>query len=123
MAMLRPALMATTLALSLSGCGAAGLRTISSDVDPGDFGSATMNNSLVQTGARDATAALQQRFAGEVQSTITFDFNSSTLTPEAMAVNIDATQLAMLLDGIDFGRVGRPKRWKPPAPIAKKDRA
>jgi transposase len=34
-------------------------------------------------------------------------------------VNIDATQLAMLLDGIDFGRVGRPKRWKPPAPIAK----
>jgi transposase len=36
-----------------------------------------------------------------------------------MAVNIDSTQLTMLLDGIDFGRVGRPKHWKPPTPIAK----
>jgi transposase len=32
-----------------------------------------------------------------------------------MAVEIDATQLAMLLDGIDFGRVRRPDHWKPPA--------
>jgi transposase len=31
-----------------------------------------------------------------------------------MAVEIDATQLAMLLDGIDFGRVRRPEHWKPP---------
>jgi transposase len=45
------------------------------------------------------------------------------MRPEAPAVNIDATQLAMLLDGIDFGRVGRPKRWKPPTPIEKSDRA
>ena len=35
----------------------------------------------------------------------------------AMAVEIDATQLAMLLDGIDFGRVRRPDHWKPPAPV------
>jgi transposase len=34
--------------------------------------------------------------------------------PESMAVEIDATQLAMLLDGIDFGRVRRPDHWKPP---------
>jgi len=32
-----------------------------------------------------------------------------------MAVEIDATQLAMLLDGIDFGRVRRPEHWKPPS--------
>lgn len=73
-------------ALALSGCGAAGLRIISSDVDAGDFGSATMNNSLVMSGQRDATAALQSRFAGEVESTITFDFNSAVLTPQARAV-------------------------------------
>jgi peptidoglycan-associated lipoprotein len=94
MAIERPALMAPkrltplmiSLALALSGCGAAGLRIISADVDAGDFGAATMNNSLVMTGARDATAALQSRFAGEVESTITFAFNSATLTPEARKV-------------------------------------
>ena len=31
----------------------------------------------------------------------------------SMAVEIDATQLAMLLDGIDFGRVRRPRPWEP----------
>ena len=45
-------------------------------------------------------------------------FKLPHMTPEAMAVNLDSTQLTMLLDGIDFGRVGRPKHWKPPAPIA-----
>jgi transposase len=40
-------------------------------------------------------------------------FKLPHMTPEAMAVNIDSTQLTMLLDGIDFGRVGRPKHWKP----------
>lgn len=85
MALTRPALL-VTLTLSLAGCGAAGMRTISSDVEPGDFGSATMNNTLVQTGKREATYALQQRFAAEVPSTITFAFNSAVLTPEAQAV-------------------------------------
>ena len=90
MAMKHPAVMASPLlfvaVLALSGCGAAGLRIISTDVDPGDFGAATMNNSLVMTGQRDATAALQSRFAGEVESTITFAFNSAVLTPEARKV-------------------------------------
>lgn len=90
MAMKHPAVMASPLlfvaVLALSGCGAAGLRIISTDVDPGDFGAATMNNSLVMTGQRDATAALQSRFAGEVESTITFAFNSAVLTPEARKI-------------------------------------
>jgi transposase len=30
------------------------------------------------------------------------------------SVDIDAGQLAMLLDGIDFSRVRRPRRWQPP---------
>ena len=42
-------------------------------------------------------------------------FKLPHMTPESMAVEIDATQLAMLLDGIDFGRVRRPEHWKPPS--------
>jgi transposase len=33
---------------------------------------------------------------------------------DTMAVEIDATQLAMLLDGIEYGRVRRPEHWQPP---------
>ena len=42
-------------------------------------------------------------------------FKLPHLSPEAMAVEIDATQLAMLLDGIDFGWVRRPEHWQPPS--------
>ncbi len=45
---------------------------------------------------------------------------------DTMAVEIDATQLAMLLDGIEFGRVRRPEHWQPPSAdrnIAKPDPA
>ena len=42
-------------------------------------------------------------------------FKLPHMTPDSMAVEIDATQLAMLLDGIDFGRVRRPDHWKPPS--------
>ena len=35
-------------------------------------------------------------------------FKLPHMDPSSMAVEIDATQLAMLLDGIDFGRVRRP---------------
>ena len=40
-------------------------------------------------------------------------FKLPHMDPSSMYVEIDATQLAMLLDGIDFGRVRRPERWKP----------
>jgi transposase len=40
-------------------------------------------------------------------------FKLPHMDPSSMAVEIDATQLAMLLDGIDFGRVRRPKHWTP----------
>lgn len=42
-------------------------------------------------------------------------FKLPHMDPSMMAVEIDATQLTMLLDGIDFGRVRRPKHWKPPS--------
>ncbi len=43
-------------------------------------------------------------------------FKLPHMDPSSMAVEIDATQLAVLLDGIDFGRVRRPEHWKPPEP-------
>lgn len=42
-------------------------------------------------------------------------FKLPHMDPSTMTVEIDATQLAMLLDGIDFGRVRRPDHWKPPS--------
>ena len=72
-------------ALALAGCGDMH-REAGADVDGGTFGNATMNNSLVQTGAIDAQSIMAQRFAREVPSTITFPFNSADLTGEARAV-------------------------------------
>lgn len=54
-------------------------------VDRGNFGNATMNNTLVQTGAANFTINLQNRFAAETADTVTFDFNSSQLTSSAQA--------------------------------------
>ena len=56
------------------------------EVDEGGFGTPTMNNSLLMMGELDATVALQGRFAAEVPSTITFPFNSSSITAEAAAI-------------------------------------
>ena len=44
-------------------------------------------------------------------------FKLPHMDPSSMAVEIDATQLAMLLDGIDFGRVRRPEHWTPPSQV------
>ena len=56
------------------------------EVDEGGFGGPTMNNSLLMMGEIDATVALAGRFSAEVPSTITFAFNSDTITPQAAAV-------------------------------------
>lgn len=54
-------------------------------IDSGEFGNATMNNSLVQSGERDYTISLARRFASEVNSTINFPFNSTALDEQAQA--------------------------------------
>lgn len=41
-------------------------------------------------------------------------FRLPTVAPGAVEVQLDATQLAMLLDGIDVKRVKAPSRWEPP---------
>ncbi|EBA13304.1 OmpA family protein [Roseobacter sp. CCS2] len=54
-----------------------------SALDAGDFGEATMNNRLVQTGAQDYTINLARRFAAEVNTTVNFAFNSTVLDADA----------------------------------------
>lgn len=55
-------------------------------VDGGDFGNATMNNTMIQSGELDYTISLARRFASEVNSTINFEFNSTALDAEAQAI-------------------------------------
>lgn len=77
-----PLLVSVSL-LALSACNDGFDRAVGSNVDSGQFGNATMNNTMLQTGQKSFTVALGERFAAEVPSTITFAFNSSELSPEA----------------------------------------
>jgi outer membrane protein OmpA-like peptidoglycan-associated protein len=54
-----------------------------SQIDSGDFGEATMNNRLLQTGQQDYTVNLARRFASDVNSTVNFAFNSTALDADA----------------------------------------
>lgn len=54
--------------------------------DTGYFGNATLNNRLVMTGERQYTFDLANRFANEVQSMVTFAFNSAQLDSNAQAI-------------------------------------
>ncbi|MFN6952253.1 MAG: OmpA family protein [Albidovulum sp.] len=81
-----PKLLATSALLALTACGESSVswdRELGSEVDKGQFGNATMNNTLLQTGELSYTVALAERFAAEVPDTINFEFNSYELTPEA----------------------------------------
>ena len=40
-------------------------------------------------------------------------FRLPHVTPAARTVEMDATELGMLLDGIDVSRVRRPAKWEP----------
>ena len=63
-------------------------RPLGAALDNGDFGNATMNNHLAQTGQNNLTINLQRRFESEVTSTVTFAFNSATVSPQAQSVLI-----------------------------------
>lgn len=72
--------------LALAGCADNSFnREVGSEIETGGFGNATMNNTLIQSGQKDFAVALGGRFASEVQSTITFPFNSSELDGAARA--------------------------------------
>ena len=77
-----PIIVSVTL-IALSACTNSFDEAVGSRIDSGQFGNATMNNHLVQTGQRSFMVALGERFAAEVPSTITFAFNSAALSDEA----------------------------------------
>ena len=80
----RPLLAGVSL-LTLVACGNSLNHEVGAVIDNGQFGNATMNNALVQTGQQTYTIALAERFAAEVPNTINFAFNSSVLDGEAQA--------------------------------------
>lgn len=85
---MRNAIIAVTAAIALGACseqfGASLDREVGGQLGP-DFGNATMNNMLVQTGQRDYTVSLARRFAEEVDTTVNFAFDSAQLSAQARA--------------------------------------
>lgn len=82
-------LLASTALLGLAACGETSTsfdKELGSEVDKGQFGNATMHNTLIQTGEMEYTVALAQRFANEVPDTVNFEFNRSDLSAEARSV-------------------------------------
>lgn len=66
-------------------------RELGSSIDGGHFGNATMNNIGVHSGEIQVRIDLAQRFANEVDSTVTFAFNSARLSSGAQRVlNVQA---------------------------------
>ncbi|SEP78980.1 Outer membrane protein OmpA [Loktanella sp. DSM 29012] len=88
--------MKTTLILGLAALTVAGCSNRPAGMFPDEiaaaqavdaqFGAATAANIQAMTNPQQATDALAVRFATEVESTVTFPFNSSVLTPQAQAV-------------------------------------
>lgn len=56
------------------------------EIDRGNFGFATTNNTQIQSGEKDYTISLANRFATEVNSTINFGFDSTQLDEQARTV-------------------------------------
>jgi peptidoglycan-associated lipoprotein len=84
-----PKLLATSALLALTACGESSVswdKELGSEVDKGQFGNATMNNMLIQTGELEYTVALAERFSAEVPDTINFEFNSAELSAEARSI-------------------------------------
>jgi outer membrane protein OmpA-like peptidoglycan-associated protein len=55
------------------------------EIDQGDFGNATMNNALVQSGQQDYTINLARRFNADVDPMVNFEFDSAVLDAQAQA--------------------------------------
>lgn len=83
-------LLVASSAFGLVACGDASVTNwnaeAGSQIDEGNFGNPTMNNTLIQTGDLQYAAVLNERFQGEVPTMITFEFDSATLDAEARAI-------------------------------------
>lgn len=56
-----------------------------SEIETRDFGNATMNNTMVQTGERSYVIDMTRRFAADVPNTVNFAFDSARLDGDAQA--------------------------------------
>lgn len=82
-------MLASSALLVLTACGTSSTswdQELGAEVDKGNFGNATMNNVLIQSGQLNYAVALAERFSAEVPDTINFEFNSSELSEEAKAI-------------------------------------
>lgn len=61
-------------------------REAGSQIDTGSFGNAIASNTAVQTGAASFATNLNRRFSSEVNTMVTFPFNSTALDENARAV-------------------------------------
>lgn len=83
----------TAAVLALTGCTTASntqwrdfnAREAGSEIDTGYFGNATMNNTQVQTNRSGMMINLNRRFMSEVDTMVTFPFNSTALDETARA--------------------------------------
>jgi outer membrane protein OmpA-like peptidoglycan-associated protein len=83
----------TATVLALTGCASGttpqwrdfNTREAGSEVDNGFFGNAIMNNTQVQTGQSSVMVSLNRRFSSEVNTMVTFPFNSTVLDATARA--------------------------------------
>ena len=82
---LRRAAVAAAL-LALAACARDGLDARAGLVAGDRFGAATANNHAVNVSRGGHVAAIGARFAAEVPTQVTFDFDSAALTPAARAV-------------------------------------
>ena len=73
---------ASAVLLLLAACGT---EPAGQDLGAGEFGRSTLDNSRVMRSASGGVLELGQRFAAEVPTTITFDYDSARLSSEAMA--------------------------------------
>ncbi|WP_163846592.1 OmpA family protein [Pseudooceanicola aestuarii] len=71
-------------ALALAGCGPSSHREAGAELDSGYFGNSQMHNHQVMTG--QYLHQLGTRFAQEVDTTVTFAFNSAVLDAQAQTV-------------------------------------
>ena len=85
------ALILTTALLALGACSKETnvLRSLyteaGSELETSDFGNATMNNTLIQSGEKSYVIELTRRFSAEVPNTVNFAFNQSVLDGTAQA--------------------------------------
>lgn len=76
------------VAVTLSACGPSGssfFTEAGSELDQGNFGNATQNNAMVHSSPQNYTIDLARRFAGEVDTMVNFEFDSTVLDASAQA--------------------------------------